>query len=98
MRVDVLMRRLAWCLLALTSIGLLAGPGLRGQEAATREAVALAEAVQRTKDSLIRGLSASARHGQPIAVTFVLRHGVLQLSVCIVQRETFWNVMVDPTT
>jgi hypothetical protein len=92
------MRRLGLWLLTLMSIGLVAGPGLWGQEEANREAVALAEAVQRTKDSLIRGLSASARHGQPIAVTFVLQHGVLQLSVCTVRRETFWNVMVDPTT
>jgi hypothetical protein len=91
------MRRLALWLLALLSIGLLAGPELRGQEAADREAVALAEAVQRTKDSLIRGLSASVCYGEPIAVTFVLRHGVLQLSVCTVRRETFWHVIVDPT-
>ena len=53
--------------------------------------------MQHTKDSLIRGLSASARHGQPIAVTFVLRRGVMQLSVGTVRRETFWNVIVDPT-
>jgi fructose-1,6-bisphosphatase/sedoheptulose 1,7-bisphosphatase-like protein len=54
--------------------------------------------VQRTKDSLIRGLSASTRHGQSIAVTFALRHGVLDLSVCTVQRETFQNVIVDLRT
>jgi hypothetical protein len=97
MRVDVIMKRLALWLLGLMSIGL-TGPGLWGQKAANREAVALAEAVQRTKDSLIRGLSASARHGEPIAVTFALQHGMLQLSVCTVRRETFWHVMVDPTT
>ena len=93
-----LMRRLALWLLALLSIGLLAGPGLRGQETADREAVSLAEAVQRTKDSLIRGLSASARYGEPIAVTFTLQDGRLQLSVCTVRRETFRHVMIDPTT
>jgi hypothetical protein len=75
------MSSLALWLLTLMSTGLLAGPELWGQEAANREAVALAEAVQRTKDSLIRGLSASARHGEPVAVTFALQHGVLQLSV-----------------
>jgi hypothetical protein len=93
-----IMRCLAWWLLALLSIGLLAGPELRGQEEADREAIALAEGVQRTKDSLIRGLSASARHGEPIAVTFTLQDGKLQLSVCTVRRETFWHVIVDPTT
>jgi hypothetical protein len=96
--VGALMRRFALGLLALLSIGLLAGPGLRGQETADREAVSLAEAVQRTKDSLIRGLSASARYGEPIAVTFTLQDGTLQLSVCTVRRETFCHVMVDPTT
>jgi hypothetical protein len=92
------MRRLALWLVGLMSIGLLAQPGLWGQEVADREVVSLAEAVQRTKDSLIRGLSASARYGQPIAVTFVLQHGMLQLSICTVQREMFWNVIVDPRT
>jgi hypothetical protein len=71
-RVDVLMGCLACWLLALMSTGLLAGPELWGQEEANREAVALAEGVQSTKVSLIRGLSASARHGEPIAVTFAL--------------------------
>jgi hypothetical protein len=96
--VSALMRRFALGLLALLSIGLLAGPGLRGRETADREAVSLAEAVQRTKDSLIRGLSASARYGEPIAVTFTLQDGTLQLSVCTVRRETFRKVIVDPTT
>jgi hypothetical protein len=95
---DVMMRRLALWLLALLSIGLLAGAELRGEEEADREATALAEGVQRTKDSLIRGLSASARHDEPIAVTFTLRDGKLQLSVCTVRRETFRHVIVDPTT
>jgi hypothetical protein len=71
-RVDVLMGSLACWLLALMSTGLLAGPELWGQEEANREAVALAEGVQSTKVSLIRGLSASARHGEPISVTFAL--------------------------
>jgi hypothetical protein len=92
------MRRLAWWLLALLSIGLLAGAELRGEEEVDREATALAEGVQRTKDSLIRGLSASARYGEPIAVTFTLQDGELQLSISTVQRETFWHVTVDPTT
>jgi hypothetical protein len=52
------------------STGLLAGPELWGQEEANREAVALAEGVQSTKVSLIRELSASARHGEPISVAF----------------------------
>jgi hypothetical protein len=97
-RVDVMMRRLAWWLLALLSIGLLAGAELRGEEEADREAAALTEGVQRTKASLIRGLSASARHGEPIAVTFTLQDGKLQLSVCTVRRETFRHVILDPTT
>ena len=97
-RLGVLMSSLALSLLVLMATGLLAGPAFRGQEAATREAAALAEGVQRTKDSLIRGLSASARHGEPIAVTFELQHGRLQLSVCTVRRETFWNITVDPAT
>jgi hypothetical protein len=92
------MRCLALWLLALLSIGLLAGPELRGQEAADREAAALAEGVQGTKASLIRGLSASARHGEPVAVAFTLQDGKLQLSVCTVRRETFWHVTLDPTT
>jgi hypothetical protein len=54
--------------------------------------------VRGTKDSLIKALSASARHGEPNAVAFELQQGRLQLSVCTVRRETFWNVMVDPTT
>jgi hypothetical protein len=95
---DVMMRRLALWLLALLSIGLLVGAELRGEEEADREATALAGGVQRTKDSLIRGLSASARHGEPIAVTFTLQDGKLQLSVCTVRRETFRHVIVDPTT
>jgi hypothetical protein len=66
------MSSLALSLLALMATGLLAGPELWGQEEANREAVALAEGVQSTKVSLIRGLSASARHGEPIAVTFAL--------------------------
>jgi len=59
------MSSLACWLLALMSTGLLAGPELWGQEEANREAVALAEGAQSTKVSLIRGLSASARHGEP---------------------------------
>ena len=94
----VLMTRLALWLLGLMATGLLAGPGLRGQEEADREAVSLAEGVQCTKDSLIRGLSASTRYGEPIAVTFKLQHGRLQLLVSTVQRETFRNITVDPTT
>jgi hypothetical protein len=75
------MSSLVLSLLALMATGLLAGPPLRGQEEATQEAAALAEGVQRTTASLLRGLSASARHGEPIAVAFELRHGRLQLSV-----------------
>jgi hypothetical protein len=92
------MSSLALPLLALMVTGLLAGPALRDQEETSRGPVALAEEVQRTKDSLIRGLSASACCGEPIAVTFELRQGRLQLSVCTVWNETFWNVMVEPAT
>jgi hypothetical protein len=78
------MRHLALRLLTLMSTGLLAGPELWGQEEANREAVALAEGVQRTKVSLIRGLSASARHGESMAATCALQHGMLPLSVCTI--------------
>jgi hypothetical protein len=95
--VDVLMRRLALWLQALTATGLLAEPALGDNVQTTREVVALAERVRGTKDSLIKGLSASARYSDPNAVAFELQQGRLQLSVCTVRRETFWNVMVDPT-
>jgi hypothetical protein len=74
------------------------GSGAPGEEEADREATALAKRVQCTKDSLIRGLSASARYGEPIAVTFTFQDGELQLSISTVQRETFRHVMVNPTT
>jgi hypothetical protein len=54
-RVGVLMRSLVFRLLALMSTGLPAGPKRSGQEEANREAVTLAEGVQPTKGSLIRG-------------------------------------------
>jgi hypothetical protein len=68
----------------------------QGQHA--REAAELGETVNGAKVSLIRGLSASARYGEPISATFALQPSTLQLSVYTVGRTKLSEVIVDPTT
>ena len=76
----------------------LVGSQVWGQGQREREAAELAEAVNGAKVSLIRGLSASARDGEPISATSALQHGTLQLSVYTVERDQLLDVRVDPTT
>ena len=58
----------------------------------------LAKAVSGAKVSLVKGLAASAREGNPISAKFELEHGVLQLSVYTAKGGKFSEVIVDHTT
>jgi len=58
----------------------------------------LAKAVSGAKVSLVKGLAASTREGNPISAKFELEHGVLQLSVYTAKGGQFSEVIVDHTT
>src|SRR5713101_3100738 len=62
------------------------------------ERAALATAVNKAKVSLVRGLSASARKGNPISAKFEMEEGKLQLSVYTMKGDKFSEIIVDHNT
>jgi hypothetical protein len=63
-----------------------------------KEHAELAKAVGDSKVSLLQGLSASAREGQPISAKFEIDEGKLQLSVYTAKGGKFSEVIVDHNT
>src|SRR2546428_13956001 len=68
------------------------------QAADDKEHAELAKALKDAKISLQRGLTASAKEGQPISAKYEVEHGKLQLSVYTMKGDTFSEVIVDHKT
>ena len=85
------MRRSAALALTVTCVWLLGGQMVWAQPYGDKEHAELAKALKGAKVSLVRGLVASERAGQPISGKFEVEHGKLQLSVYTMKGEQFSN-------
>jgi len=65
---------------------------------AARATPALASALKEAKVSLVSGLQAAEKEGQPISGKFELEDGKLQLSVYTMKGDKFSEVIVDHKT
>ena len=68
------------------------------QTPADKEHAELAKALKDAKISLQRGLTASAKEGQPISAKYEVEHGKLQLSVYTMKGDKYSEVIVDHKT
>src|SRR5437879_13344134 len=65
------------------------------QTSQDKEHAELAKALKDAKIPLQRGLTASAKEGKPIAATYEMEEGKLQLSVYTMKGDNFSEVIVD---
>ena len=77
---------------------LFAAPMGWAQTPPDKEHAELAKALKDAKISLQRGLTTSAKEGQPISAKYEVEHGKLQLSVYTMKGDKFSEVIVDHKT